>query len=332
MLSNRRSPVEVPLRVASVPSEHAYVRHLTAPGLSDGVVRLPDPPVPGAPAGQWWPSPVLEPSWLRAHRAELDLVHLHFGFEHRTAVELTEWVATLRAHGLPLVLTVHDLTNPHLADQATHAAALDVLVPAAAAVITLTRGAADEISSRWGRAVHVLPHPHVVDLERLARPRPVSTGFVVGLHDKPRAGNDPEAVRGHLERIVATLPGGRVHPGQGPRRLTDSELWEHLSGLDVLVLAYRSGTHSGFVEACHDLGTTVLASVTGHYAEQAPVLSYDIDEPASLETALHQAYDSQPGPRADPAARAAQRDDLAQAHAALYAVVVADAGRRRVAA
>lgn len=332
MSPNRRSPVEIPLRVASVPSAHAYVRHLTVPGTSAGVVRLPDPPVPGAPAGQWWPSPVLEPRWVRAQRSELDLVHLHFGFEHRTALELTEWVTTLRAHDVPLVLTVHDLSNPHLPDQGPHVAALDVLVPAAAAVITLTQGAADEISSRWGRAVHVLPHPHVVDLERLARPRPVSPGFVVGLHDKPRAGNDPEAVRGHLERIVASLPGGRVHPGQGPRRLTDSELWEHLSSLDVLVLAYRAGTHSGFVEACHDLGTTVVAPATGHYAEQAPLLSYDIDDPASLDTALRRAYDSRPGPRADPAARAAQRAHLAQAHAALYADVVADAGRRRVAA
>lgn len=332
MSPNRRSTVAVSLRVASVPSEHPYVRHLTVPGALDGVVRLPDPPVPGAPAGQWWPSPVLEPQWVRAHRCALDLVHLHFGFEHRTARELAEWVATLHELDLPLVLTVHDLTNPHLHDQAPHAAALDVLVPAAAAVVTLTQGAAEEISDRWGRAVCVLPHPHVVGLERLARPRPVSPGFVVGLHDKPRAGNDPEAVRGDLERIVSSLPGGRVHPGPGSRRLTDTELWEHLSSLDVLVLAYRAGTHSGFVEACHDLGTTVVAPATGHFAGQAPVLSYDIDEPGSLETALRRAYASQPGPRADPAARAAQRAHLSQAHAALYDGVVTEAVRRRAAA
>ncbi len=329
MLSNRRSAAAAPLRIASIPSDHAYVRHLAVPGTSDGVVRLPDPPVPGAPRGQWWPSPVLEPQWLREHRSELDLVHLHFGFEHRSAAELTEWVLALRALGLPLVLTVHDLTNPHLIDQASHCAALDVLVPAAAVVITLTAGAAEQVRSRWGRSAEVLPHPHVVDLDRMAQPRPGRAGFVVGLHDKQRAGNDPEAVRAHLHRIVATLPGGRVHPGQGPVRLTDAELWDHLAGLDVLVLAYRSGTHSGFVEACHDLGTTVLAPRVGHFAEQAPLLSYDLDDPRSLELALRQAFGQRPGPRADPAARAAQRGGLAQAHASLYAAAVASVPDRR---
>lgn len=329
MSSNRRSGAVPALRVASVPSDHAYVRHLSPLRPPYGVLRLPDPPVPGAPPGQWWPSPVLEPEWLRAHRREVDLVHLHFGFEHRSAAQLVEWVLELQALGLPLVLTVHDLTNPHLLDQAPHDAALDVLVPAAARVITLTPGAAEQVSNRWGRPVDVLPHPHVVDLARMAQPRPVSAGYVVGLHDKPRAGNDPEAVRAHLQRIVAALPGGRVHPGHGPRRLCDAELWDHLAGLDVLVLAYRSGTHSGFVEACHDLGTTVVAPRVGHLAEQAPVLSYELDDPASLELALRRAFDVRPGPRADPAARVAQREQLAQAHASIYASALESVSRRR---
>ena len=51
-------------------------------------------------------------------------------------------------------------------------------------------------------------------------------------------------------------------------RLSDEQLGGHLAGLDVLVLAYRWSTHSGFVEACADLGTTVLAPRTGHLAEQ----------------------------------------------------------------
>jgi hypothetical protein len=312
-------------RIASVPSDHPYVRHLEAPSGPRRAVRLPDPPVPGAVpgAGQWWPSPVLEPSWIREHADRFDVVHLHFGFEHRTPEQLGQWVATLRALGRPLVLTVHDLTNPHLKDQAPHLAALDVLVPAAAQVLTLTDGAAAEISQRWGRPVTVLPHPHVVDLERMAQPRPPSDGFVFGLHAKPRAGNDPEAVRAPLARAVAGLPGARLHPGPRPGRLSDDELWDHLSGLDALVLAYRSGTHSGFVEACHDLGTTVLAPRTGHLAQQAPVLSYDLDVPGSLEAAAARAVAQGPGPKADPVARAAQRTELADAHARVYAGALA---------
>ena len=34
----------------------------------------------------------------------------------------------------------------------------------------------------------------------------------------------------------------------------DDELWDYLQSLDVSVLPYRFGTHSGWLEACHDLG------------------------------------------------------------------------------
>ncbi|MGN6613238.1 MAG: PaaI family thioesterase, partial [Angustibacter sp.] len=58
---------------------------------------------------------------------------------------------------------------------------------------------------------------------------------------------------------------------------TDEELWAYLQGLDVSVLPYRFGTHSGWLEACHDLGTWVVAPDCGFYAEQRTVLSYAAD-------------------------------------------------------
>lgn len=308
----------VPLLVASVPSDHPYVRHLAPVGGDPDVRRLPDPPVPGAPAGQWWPSPVLEPTWLRAHAHTLDVVHVHFGFEHRTTAQLRELVEVLAELRLPLVLTVHDLQNPHLVDQRAHDEALTVLVPAAAAVITLTPGAAAAIERRWGRPAAVVPHPHVVPLDRLGRAR--TRSGQVGLHTKARAGNDPEAVRAELTAAAAGL-GVRLVPDLD-RRLSDDELWDHLSRLDVLVLAYRSATHSGFLEACHDLGTTVVAPRVGFLAEQHPVVSYDLDEPGSLTAAVRQAYATAPV-AADPAQRAQQRDAVATAHRELYRAVAA---------
>ncbi len=316
--------IPVPLRIASLPCSHPYVRHLAPLAGDAGVLRLPDPPVLGAPAGQWWPSPLLEPSWWHAHAGEVDVLHVHFGVEHRTAAELRALMALLRTLGVPLVLTVHDLVCPHLTDQAPHDAALDVLVPAAAAVLTLTPGAAAEIARRWGRTAVVLPHPHVVPLERMAQPRPVSDGLVVGLHTKARANNDPAAVRPELERAVDALPGARLAPSP-LQRLTDDELWDHLASLDVLVLAYRSATHSGFVEACHDLGTTVLAPRTGHLAEQQPLVSYDLDVRGSLTAALREVHATRPHWQADPTERLAQRAALAEAHAAVYRGVLAEA-------
>lgn len=307
-------------RVASVPAGHVYVQHLEPVAASSAVLRLPDPPVPGAPEGQWWPSPVLEPAWLRANAGAFDLVHVHFGFEHRTAAQLAELVAVLRELDRPLVLTVHDLVNPHLTDQRAHTQALDVLVPAADALITLTPGAAADIARRWGRAAVVLPHPHVVPLDRLAEPRPASSG-TVGLHDKARANVAAGLVRAELAEAVAGLEGATLHPGP-PGRLPDAELWDHLARLDVLVLPYAFGTHSGFVEACADLGTTVVASRVGHLAEQQPVVPFDLGVPGSLTAAVRRAYADRPGPRVDPAARARSRDRVAAAHAELYARVL----------
>lgn len=310
-----------PLRIASVPSDHPYVRHLDPVAGAASYVRLPDPPVPGAPVGQWWPSPVLTPAWLRTHSEEVDVLHVHFGFEHLSSADCAELVTTLRALALPLVLTVHDLACPHLADQTSYDAALDVLVPSAAAVLTLTPGAAAEVHRRWGRDAQVAPHPHVVPLDRMRAPRPPREQLTVALHTKARANNDPDAVRGELATAVAAL-GGRLLPSP-ERRLTDDELWDHLAGLDVLVLAYRFGTHSGFVEACFDLGTTVVAPRTGHWAEQHDVVVYDLDVPGSLTAAVQTAYDQEPAAAADPAERAAQRQAVASAHAALYAQVAA---------
>ena len=310
--------ISAAVRVASVPSDHPYVRHLAPVGGDDAVLRLPDPPIPGAPAGQWWPSPILEPGWLRAHADELDVVHVHFGFEHRTCAQLRELVTVLRELRLPLVLTVHDLQNPHLTDQGAHVAALDVLVPAAAACLTLTPGAAVEIARRWGVVATVVPHPHVVPLERMGGAR--RRGRVVGLHAKQRAGNDPGAVRAELADAV-TATGGRLAP-ELDRRLSDDALWDHLAGLDVLVLAYRRSTHSGFVEACHDLGTTVVAPRVGYLAEQHEVVPYDLDVPGSLTDALRHAYGN-PAPAADPAQRTAQRTALATVHRELYRAVAA---------
>lgn len=263
---------------------------------------------------------MLTPAWLREHAGTYDLLHVHFGFEHLSPGELE---AVVRALDVPLVLTVHDLQNPHLHDQRPHDEALAVLLCAAAEVVTLTPGAAAEVARRSGRVATVLPHPHVVPLERIARPRPPRTG-VVAVHRKARANVDAEAVLPVVRDVVAALPGASLHPGLD-RRLSDDALWDHLDAVDVLVLPYLFGTHSGFVEACHDLGTAVVAPRVGHLAEQHRVHSYDVGDHASLRTALREAHEQGPTAHADPAERAAQRDAVAHAHAALYARAVAAA-------
>jgi hypothetical protein len=339
-----------------------YVRHLSDPDGGERVVRLPDiPPADGRKIpGGWWPPAMLDAEWIAAHHDTFDVFHVHFGFDAKTPEELAAITDALDAAGIPLVVTVHDLRNPHHATPELHDAQLGVLLARAAAVITLTPGAAAEIKRRWGRDATVLAHPHVVDWATLARERPVRDGFVVGLHAKSvRANMDVLGVAAALAEAVATLPGARLqvnihhevfepgtfyfapdkgaalrglaaeHPAVELREhdyFSDDELWAYLGGLDVSVLPYRFGTHSGWLEACADLGTAVVAPSCGFYAEQQPVYRYTHDETgldaASLGAAVRRAYERRPARRLTVGERWAQRRALSAAHEALYREVL----------
>ena len=348
------------IRVASVPAGHVYVRHLSDPDGGDTVVRLPDiPPADGRRVpGGWWPPAMLDADWIAAHHDTFDVFHVHFGFDAKTPDELRAVAGALERAGIPLVVTVHDLRNPHHPSPELHDAQLGVLISRAAAILTLTPGAAREIAARWGRNATVLSHPHVVDWDTMARPRPVHDGFVVGLHAKSvRANMNVTAVAAVLAEAVAALPGARlqinVHhevfepgshyhdpeTGEALRQLagehvevreheyfSDDELWVYLSSLDVSVLPYRFGTHSGWLEACVDLGTAVIAPSCGFYAEQQPLFEYRHDETGldagSLAAAVRAAYDARPARRASVVERREQRRALSAAHEALYARVI----------
>ena len=141
-----------------------------------------------------------------------------------------------------------------------------------------------------------------------------------------RAAADRHPSRGVRSRRARVRPGRRSTPCARSRRptITSSssstttsamtELWEYLNAIDVSVLPYRFGTHSGWLEACFDLGTAVVAPSCGFYAEQRPCVIYRHDETgldaASLAGAVRSAYaqapgtarDSEPAPRGTPSA------------------------------
>ncbi|MFB1298082.1 glycosyltransferase [Mycobacterium sp. pW049] len=284
------------IRLASVPAGHPFVRATTDPGL---VALLPDPVPPGATlAGQWWPPRWLDPGYLREHIHEIDVLHVHFGFEAVALGDLRAVTGLLRAHRVPLVVTVHDLANPHLADQTTHEAALGLLLSEAGTVITLTRGAARVIAQRWGVESVVLPHPHLLPVECVGVRRATRAAPVVAVHAKfLRANVDPWPIMDALvatewaaapvalrldmdenalrsrradealpDRLAAYDAAGvdvRVHPP-----FADAELVDYLHEIDVMVLPYRFGTHSGWVEACFDAGVLSVVPDCGFFDEQ----------------------------------------------------------------
>lgn len=353
--------------MASVPAGHPYVRHLTAPGAT-GAHRLPDPDpaAPERPArGPWWPAAMLEPAWVRAHR--FDLMHVHFGFDHCSPAHLRRLVEALRETRRPLVLTVHDLRSPHQEDPAVLQAQLDVLVPAADALLTLTASAARAVEARWGRLPEVVPHPHVVDLgviESVRRRRSAvlapHTGATahVGVALKNLRTNTDGArllpalaeltARGHRVSVTlhreallddsasarATTTALRAAHDRGEIRLVvhepldDHDLWARLAEVDVAVLPYRFGTHSGWLEMCHDLGTSVVAPSAGHYAAQGADAVYDADATsvdtsslvAAVELAVVRRTAAHPRlPGLGAAERLRQRHEVDAVHDRVYA-------------
>jgi hypothetical protein len=315
------------MRVASVPAAHPYIAGL---GLERaGADLLVDPPVPGAPAGRWWPPVMLDPEWIAANAGRFDVMHVHFGMESSSVAGLARTVAALRAAGRPLVHTVHDLTHPQLDDQARHRAQLDTIIAAADALVTLTPGAAAEIERRWGRRPLVLAHPAM----RAPGPAPApaargdGSGPVIGMQlrdlrpniDGPgacrtlvsavarlRDGGVPAqvrvtmhdhvrdpAAREQVRRELAGVPCAGLHETPRP---PDRELEAELAGCAINVLPYRHGTHSGWLELCWDLGVPVAAPRVGHLADQHPepgfLASFARGDADSLARALRALLDA----------------------------------------
>jgi beta-1,4-mannosyltransferase len=374
--------MSVPIRVASVPADHPYVRHIGSPD-GDLVERLPDEREPGQRG--WWPPRMLETDWVERHAGDFDLFHVQFGFDGRHPEQLRELTALLDDLGKPLVYTVHDLRNPNHEDHRLHDAQLEVLVEAADALVTLTDCAARRIETRFGRRAEVIPHPHVVPLdllaERYATPTPAADPPLVGLHLKSmranmlglpllRALTEGEGTRGarlrvdvHREIWEPQAPAFRGDlrttlehlAARGALELhvhdyfSDVELYDYIASLDVAILPYRFGTHSGWLEACRDLDTRVVAPSCGCYADQGPAFVYQCDEEgldgASLREAVRRATaevgrargegdpsltncgevrSGSPSPLATVGWRRTQRERIAEAHERLYRRVLAE--------
>lgn len=265
-----------PVRVLSIPAEHPYTQAIRPANA----VYLPDPDI----NGNWWPHPALEAEYWDTPR-EVDILHIHFGFEHRSPEQIAELAEKLP---VPLVLTVHDLDNPHLDNQAPHHDRLQLLVDAASHLITLTTCAADRLCRDFGAdEVTVVPHPRVT-----GEPVEVQRGDRAAVFVKSLRGNvvvDPQFyidaaaevpldVYVHdveaTERLREVLGGERGSPRSNMRLIehepmTDAELFAAVGRASACILPYTRGTHSGWLEMCRDHGTPVAVPDTGCYAGQA---------------------------------------------------------------
>ena len=269
-------------------------------------------------------SPWLDTSYLTAHAAEIDVLHLHTGPAHVAA-------AAVDCPADPL-LDAH----------------LEAVLSTAEVVMTLSGGAADEIAERFGRTAIVLAHPSVA----VHDPGLGAERGLVGL----RLGRVSAAVPdpGALVRAAvsgAVSGGGRLRVlvdaadepwiGSAVRKLAAAgavELVVHpaeeraaqLQQLHVAVLPEPCGGHSRDLETCRDVGTRVVAPSCGWFADQwSDVVTYGNHDHGRLDavslTGAIGAALARPMPRpADRAWRAEQLAAVRQVHADVYAQVAAD--------
>lgn len=327
------------VRILSVPARHPYVEAIMP---ADAHAVAPDR-VRG-----WDPDPALRPDRVTRWLPETDAVHLHFGFDHWDEPTARAWCEQLAAARVRLIVSVHDLRNPHHVGRAAHDAVLAVLAEYADAIVTLTSAAAREFAARFGREIEVIEHPRIVDPGRTSDVATVAR--TVGVALKSLRGNVIEPIE--IVRAAASgaeMAGGRLridlHPEMvgDPRlsglaelsehpavdlqihpRYDDLELERYVRSLHATVLPYRFGTHSGWLELARDLGTRVVAPSCGHYADQwDQVITYRNDEtygfdPTSLSLAVASALNAPPPEPADRSSRERQAAAIRTAHAELY--------------
>ena len=155
------------------------------------------------------------------------------------------------------------------------------------------------------------------------RARSVAAEARVAMFDHVR---DP-AARDEVRAACAAAPHASLVEG---RRPDDGALIAALCALDVSVLPYTHGTHSGWAELCWDLAVPVVGAPVGYIAEQHAdpgwFTACDPTDPASLAAAIgHAAESRRDGTRGAPAQRERRHErDLSQpaithAHRQVYA-------------
>ncbi|MFN8074980.1 MAG: hypothetical protein U0Q15_06120 [Kineosporiaceae bacterium] len=330
--------------MAALPGRGLYARHLGHPEGVDGVHRVTVPAAAGVPARGPAVAAGFDSAWLRDHLDRVDVVHVHGLPPGSDPRALQEAVDVVRASGRPLVVTAYHLSDPVGARASGYDDGLDVLIPAADAVFTLTGSARAEMARRWDVDAGVLPHPHVVDFVRMRQHRAALRGpLLVGVHLGALRGPVPGDVMAQsLADAVSEVEGVRLlvqvnssvldsgSTTYAPTRmrkvreavasvggtlrvdrpLTESQLWDHLFALDVSVVPGMYGSHSVWPEACHDLGTQVVLPAGTHAEGQRPCHTFDMTEQgpdtATLTSAIKAARE-----------QALAQHDLERAHLSL---------------
>lgn len=263
-------------RVFHVPSHLSYVSKLVSGTFA---------PVP-SPLGA--PLRVSDLLGLRSWDF-FDVLHLHT-VELATNGDLTALTVRLQEAGKGFVFTLHDLVPNIEVDMPAFEEKTRLVVREAPRVVTLTHAAAQQASARFGVKPSVIPHGYAVSPDLMTQRGDRARGLLVFGALRPnrdllglvRAWRHLPTVRpplrvllrslgasdqqryaselAELTQIARLTPDLTVETTAGV--LSPDELVDRCQEAAVLVMPYRSITHSGQLELARDLGLTAVAPDT----------------------------------------------------------------------
>jgi glycosyltransferase involved in cell wall biosynthesis len=294
-----------------------------------------------------------------------DILHLHT-VELATLQELRELADRLARLGKPLVVTVHDLRPNVEEDTDAFRRKTTLVLERAAVAVTLTRAAADRLAviTQVSRPLEIVPHGQALAPGALAEGGITKADGGFAVFGALRPNRDLYSVVTAWRSLLAPRPSLRVllrsvsaadrhrnaelidfleRTARSDRNCTlevteglvpDKQLVAWLAGTSVLVLPYRSTTHSGQLELACDLGLPVLAPDEPILRDQlvsngcgdhpADWFPYEALRTRRLADHLRRALELRPRQRADQHAfhdfRRAEHARLVTAHARIYGI------------
>jgi len=298
-----------PLRILHIPGRTPYARKLSGDtfsiineSISDGVA------VPRDASFEW--------VRRQATLDFCDVLHIQ-SLELAELPAIEEVLQRAASKGKGIVITIHDVGPLFPDDGDAFAKRINLACQFAKGVVTLTDCARQQISSRFGLSpanISIIPHGSVLPTShhlwthKSVRNQLFSLGMFGGVRPNRSFltatvnalyGLEPETVR--VKILSRGLNPIEVEYGSEALQLAflaasdprfsfklspfpdDDEIADFVSSLDVLVLPYLFGTHSGQLELAKDLGVRVIAPGFGCYREQWRIHSASVPEPFWFE-------------------------------------------------
>ncbi|HEY2004257.1 MAG TPA: glycosyltransferase [Candidatus Saccharimonadia bacterium] len=288
------------MRILQIPCNTPYVRKLhDGPRFSivNGTTFGRAQVIPAEITFQF----MLEHAFDSAFWNSFDIAHIHYGFELEPHDTVAEALGLISDHGKPIVYTYHEPHSMHGADDSPYQRLLTLIASQASGIITLTAAAQQDLQRIVpdSRPAVIAPHGYALNPDNpyFCRDRSQETDARVLLYSSIRRNRD--LVTSTTNLLMGAVPGTRTtlltRPAPNAEALkelsalltlaftsphgtvsfelplSDDDLAQRISTMDILVLPYLYAGHSGALEMAFDTGLLPVITNVGYLSYQCEI-------------------------------------------------------------